>query len=1003
MGDLYFWKNWQKIDRAVYLSFFSLFILSLCYYLTALLYGTDAIIDWIVVSSVKTVDVVKEAVSFGDLKLHYSIPNLLITETYEGSEIRINYAAAYLLLAFIALSIVFYLAVISTLKRFWFLVGGSLFIFMMVGLKFDQLMLFGSFNNVALYIVFGIYLPLLYYLNAFAQHLSFVARLIIFGVATLLLGYGLITFSEVQNPALYIVNYGILFPVIVSILFILTVAIEIIFVFLVVTTRGNSGQSKNSLGHFSILTLIYLVNLGLVYAKNRQLLDWDIFYINEFLLLLISAIIGIWGFRHRNSLYENIIPFRIHGGLIYLIAAVICFSTIGYLFATGNDPFVETMEDVIVFSHLSFGLFFYLYVISNFVGLLHENLEVFKIVYKPQRMPYYVMRFVGLVGFGALVFESSQLAVNQGIAGYYNGIGDLHTAVDNKQFAEQYYRLGSQFEHQNHRSNYGLANLAVINDDPIKAVQYYKKSILKKPTPYAFANLSNLYQEAGLFFDALFTLKEGLTTFPENPYLNNNIGMLYAKTQVLDSTLFHLAIAIESGKTEKVAKSNFIGALSDQTQSLKVDSLLASSAGSDYIPTTNNLLVLANIYEKSGKSLFDIRQLSDSALNPNTYAYLYNGLINGHEKDTSLVTTIEKYTAYFGNSIYNEKIAFALAVNHYTNDNIVDAFESLQVQAIQNSSLEGEYANLMGLWSLRQRAPRLAKQFFESGLAGGNSEAFFNLGIACIQIDSLEQAKLNLSQALRFATNSDSVFIHHIWPVLENQEVNLDSIDDRQKYWYLMAHKMQLSDEKIVETMALIENEAMKQAIKIELLAYFKTKNRDDLTRTLFDQLKDDRNTSSLLLEKRKEVLVDYLLNKKEWKQALQIFNDQEKEKLVPLFLSSILNEDQQSDEVAANYKYLAGKNPFKADLIIAAADYFDVVKKDEVAAYEILLKAYRVNAFSVPLTKAFILQSVNVGLKTYAEEELESLKSIVGNNEYTDFLKIYDQNVAKKEAEAWE
>lgn len=43
--------------------------------------------------------------------------------------------------------------------------------------------------------------------------------------------------------------------------------------------------------------MLYLVYVGLTFAKNDSLIHWNIVYINEFVLLGISAILGVWGYK----------------------------------------------------------------------------------------------------------------------------------------------------------------------------------------------------------------------------------------------------------------------------------------------------------------------------------------------------------------------------------------------------------------------------------------------------------------------------------------------------------------------------------------------------------------------------------------------------------------------------------------------------------------------------------------------------------------------------------
>ncbi len=1006
MGNLFFWKQWNKSDRTTYTIFLAVFGLSIIFYLFSYHLGADAIIKWVVSSKNQTVSLLKEGTNIGPVTLNYLTDNYLIKESFEGSDIGINYTASYIFLAFVAISLVLYLTVITTLTRFWFIVGVVIFTACIINFKLDQLLLFGSYKNLPLYGVLAIYLPLLYYFHAFARNTSFFLRWLIIGLVTVISGLILTQFSTVSNPVLYLVNYGILFPVIISILFVFSVAIEVIVGFLYIITRGNTTQSKNSLLHFSVVTLVYLVNVALVFAKNRQFIDWDFYYIDEFYLLLFSAIIGVWGFRHRSTLFENILPFRCNGGLLYLVAAVICMATIGYLFATGNDPLIETMEDTIVFSHLSFGFFFYLYVISNFIGPLHSNLQVYRVLYQPKHMPYYVMRFIGLVGVGGLFFQSGQLAMSQAIAGYYNGIGDLYMAVEDNFVAEQYYKLGSQFEFQNHRSNYGLASLANKQEDRGSALYYYQQSILKKPTPYAYANLANVYQSSGLFFDALFSLKEGVEHFPDNPYLYNNLGLLYAKTDIVDSAYLFLKQATLKKNARDVASANILSLLAEKKLKLDTDSLNNEYNTIDYLPVKNNLLVINNIHQAYESRLFSKAFLKDSILNPNTFAYLFNaGYNQSFVKDSAITGLIDRYRAVSQYSNYNQQLTLSKALNSYSHGEIIKAFKIMDQLQLENSGQKGYLNNINGLWALAEHSPALALDFFEKAIEAGYTDAMLNKGFALIEMDDLEQAKLLLANLQTAGTAEQNQMVPTLLKLLNSDSLQSDDLSDQEKYWLLSIYKFRNSDEENQQMLEEIENPYYQLAAKIGLMEHqFRQGKTDELSDEIgvLDQqeINDEKLAARFL-----HLKLTWLADQRDLKNIEKDLDrlGPEDDLLKSYLQAKTADAENNTEKALAAYQHIADKNPFEESYIVEAAGFFQEKIKDENLAYETILNAAIINPYSAVLSKAFILQCLKMGLASYAEEELQHLQTIITPGQYQDFLSLYQQVEEENEPnESW-
>jgi hypothetical protein len=58
-------------------------------------------------------------------------------------------------------------------------------------------------------------------------------------------------------------------------------------------------RQTKSLRHFLVISGFYLLNLILAYIKEIGHLDWNIWLINTYVLLTLSAVLSIWGFIQR--------------------------------------------------------------------------------------------------------------------------------------------------------------------------------------------------------------------------------------------------------------------------------------------------------------------------------------------------------------------------------------------------------------------------------------------------------------------------------------------------------------------------------------------------------------------------------------------------------------------------------------------------------------------------------------------------------------------------------
>ncbi|MDN5203433.1 hypothetical protein QQ008_18750 [Fulvivirgaceae bacterium BMA10] len=1006
MSEAFFWKHWDKTSKYSYLIIFALFVICVLYYLTSYIIGEDAVLNWIVVSKSQPVRVLLDTFSSGAIDFNTYANNFLISETFQGSDIKINYTAAYIFLLMLGTGATIYLSVITYLSRFWYVVGIALFALFAVNLKLEQLLLFGRSDKAALIGTFILYLPLSYYFNAFAKNASFLKRVIAFFSVTTLFVLIIYFFAEVNNPFLYLANYGIIFPIIASIAFIFMVSIEIVGAFLYFITRSNTENSKNTLTHFLLIFLIYFINLLLVYLHNRKFIEWDIYYVDEFILLLFSVIIGIWGFKHRSTLFESFLPFRFQGALIYLALGIICFGTIGYLFNTANDPLIETMEDAIIFSHLCFGFFFFIYIISNFIGLLYNNLKVYKVVYEPKRMPYFTSRLVGLIAVAALFFQSNRLAMDQAIAGYYNGIGDLYTAVDDFYVAEQYYKLGSQYGLQNHRSNYGLASLANKENDNSKALYHYQKSILKKPTIYAYVNLANIYAANGLFFDALFTLKEGLDLFPNNEEIRNNLGVLYAQTDIADSAFLFLNVKGNSRLTSNVARTNVINLLAKNRINTSVDSLMDLYGKDDYLPYQNNLLVIGNqnkqnLLNHSGHD-FDI----DSVLNPNTSAYVFNNAFNNlYGQDTSIISGLNRFTEHPENFVDHNNLEFVKALNLYKEGDLIKAFRLVDILQSNSSADVGYYNNMLGLWALQQRAFRSAIEFFDRAVTYDFEEAKVNLAIALLRDDSLASAKMVMEQLIEEQGPNENSVISTLMKLMDIKDIaSITNLPDREKCMALWIHQRQFSFNEVLSIIRSIEQNYTKQLAIYEALDYTIQFGSDPDVQQLLDMVREMEAQGSRLVTDLYWLELKWLVKKKHFNEIegiLARISDDHRNSVKKQFYQAVVSmQNGSAGDKLETLKTLSEQDPFFEPMLVYSAELFHNELKDDLLAYNTLLNALQINPYSIELNKAYALQSLRSGLISYGERAMVNLKPMLSPRDFADFQKIYQMELTKIESE---
>ncbi len=977
MSRLTFWKAWPSSQKHLYQSLLFLLGLSILTCIISSFWSSRMVIQWETISKVSPIPLVLQSWEFATIPLNIGIDQYLITQIFEGSDLTLAQWPAHLLLLVLATCLVVSLALAVDLSRFWFMVSQVAFIFIMVGFKLEQLLLFDRTDKVALILAFMLYLPASYYFHAIRKESPLATRVMVFGVLTLFFGLVVYFFSGVSNPFLYIVNYGIAIPLGLTVVFILLTAHEIIYGFLVLITRNNTPESSNSFIHFLAISLIFLVNVLLLYLRNTRRIDWDFYYLDAYWILMAAAIIGIWGLRERGALFGNIIPLVPHALVGYLTLAIISFVTIGYFFTTANDPAIEAMEDIIVFSQLSIGFIFLIYILFNFRGVLIINLKVYKVVYKPTKMPFFSMRLGGFIGVLGLFLLSNQYPLDQAITAYYNGIGDLHRIDEQPLLAKEYYKLAAIYAKTNHRSNYAIASMERENQDISQALVYYKQSTIKQPTPFAYVNTARAYDEQGMFFKAVFTLKDGIKEFPGEPHLSNNLAILYAKTDLLDSAYYFLDDIKGNDEVSRVTETNKLAVLMQAGLNLTVDSL-KETLHYQSTATGSNLLVLGNKMEDA--LALDAGLLKDSLLNPITFSWLYNFQLNQrHRPDSHQLNLVRKLSDLPRNQMYQDQLQFALALRMYYSGDVQQAFVLMKDLQFRSESKAGFINDILGQWSLQNSQPMLATEYFQRSADYGYLPALKHNSLASLATGQIDMAIRSYNTYRYRSKDTLDTEIPKLLAFSQQNQPRWDLLDDQQKIWYLQFNSSGL----LLSEKASLLDDIQDPDLHSSMEAWLWKQALDQKSTTLLGALSGESQRP--FKELQLAAITDDHSNLQKLLTAVEGL-DYAQDPWVILG-KALLATSQNSKIQADRYFHQLTRNPFFEFGILEAASYFEKTSEDDYAAYNTLLEALEVNRYSTKLLKAYGLECTRLNLDTYRETTLETLSGLISSDEFLSYL----------------
>jgi hypothetical protein len=100
----------------------------------------------------------------------------------------------------------------------------------------------------------------------------------------------------------------------------------------------------------------------------------------------------------------------------------------------------------------------------------------------------------------------------------------------------------------------------------------------------------------------------------------------------------------------------------------------------------------------------------------------------------------------------------------------------------------------------------------------------------------------------------------------------------------------------------------------------------------------------------------------------------------------------------------MAARDPFYVEGVIAAVDYFNNERKKDNYAYNLLVNALTVNAYSIVLNKYYVDYCINDGLIDFAKNRVAFMKEFMDPEDFMDYYRGISSEIRKREAQmnAW-
>ncbi|GIV36707.1 MAG: hypothetical protein KatS3mg032_1086 [Cyclobacteriaceae bacterium] len=966
--NIFFFRKYLPAGHNLLLAiFFAAVAAGSVYLIAGYLKGPSSVMHWQLDYAQHATEARVAAFESGGFQFMVPAEVYLTFSFFRGSDINPPVTAAGIFTTGLVLGVVVLLTLITTLPRFWFFAGMALFIAFMVSLRLEVLYLFSIYGRTVPVIILMVCVLVAFYFNVLRPHTPWLIR---FGTFLLLAAITAIVtnlFSGVPHPVFHLAVTGYWPALIITLIFVLTVAHEIPALFAYLSSRAASGR-KNAL-HFTLLWGLYIALLLLLYFDETGIYPLNMPRFPVYLLLITSALLGYWGFRQRRHLYAHIFSFVPAGALFYTALAAVGLFTTGFLTNAYNDAALKVLREWVLFCHLGYGIIFFTYVVSNFMVMMAQNLPVYRVLYKPSRMPYFTFRLAGLIATLAFVFYMNwKEYVYHAMGGYYNNLGDLHELLGKPAFAEAFYQQVRSYAFQNNRANYQLGIKETERHNREEAAHLFELANARRPTPYSYINAGNLFTRTGSWFEAIRLYRKGFEKF-HDPHLALNLGYAYARVHKTDSAIFFTEEARKFPKTKALAESNFLALIGQEYIPVQADSVAATLEPSVVLQA--NTLALA-VQRRQQTSLKTPDVLPNNALDVPAATLLHNYLLSKLGRtDLAFMEKVQQAATDSVNADYSEALKAALAYARYYSLNVTEAFNLITEVSFVSIAHEGRYHYLLGLWATEQGAHELAMHHFERAAEAGYKDAAQYLTIASALAGYSDKAKQNAARLLQAPDSVWRTMGTRIINLLTAEPARLTADDD---LYLFCIYRLSADDNRIFETIFNRFTDDNYRALALVFMS-----NRQLRVGNLSAALNYSGKINTLNVTdeevKRKaahhELLIHALTKDirglKEKLSPNLSFKGFEQQYLL-LFRAMLAEDEGNLAEATRLFDMLAVQNPFFEEGVLEAARFYSRHRQDDYAAYNLLAEAIQLNRYSYRLLLAYADEAGRLGFDTYAE-----------------------------------
>jgi tetratricopeptide (TPR) repeat protein len=494
-------------------------------------------------------------VNLGTLSFPIQVDNFLVFQEFHSLPPGFTLAESYLFGGIIFLISVSVLALFSTFKKVPFLLAGAAWIILLTLANSNGLNIGSPSSNTPLIVLIsGTILPVIYF-HVWRTNTAFGLRWVLVFLSSGAAIFALIRLSPIANPALYLSEQSLVIGLGMAIAWIFWQGHGVVSGIYLLLARANRNVSMKISIQFLGISGLYLLTLVflLLDLKGDANLPFPTF--SPLYLIFPTGILGWISTTAKIDQVPEIAAFPAFLKALFLLGFGVTFWVIWKLEISGNQAAEEFLKHLIVYSQFGFSLFFMVYILSNFLSVMDSGKSVDKILFKPYSLPYYHLRIGGLISILVVTIYMDAVLAPQVNSMTTSILGDYYYQTGQKLEASILYENSWAAFRKNQKAKNATAQLLFDLNQPTLAKQHLDQSFSEVPQVDNIILQSSRMIRENKPFEAVYYLENGLRRFPENPFLINNLALLYVKIQKPEEALKLLS---SHGSDNPILSSNLI-------------------------------------------------------------------------------------------------------------------------------------------------------------------------------------------------------------------------------------------------------------------------------------------------------------------------------------------------------------------------------------------------------------------------------------------------------------